>query len=91
MVLTMEVVPEKGEVVLGFFFKTLTIEERRVAEGDFRCILVKNWSGEKMCLMGTRVDRSLDVSVLSRGYSRRRHLTHEKTKRPRHHRCQPRV
>ena len=45
VVLSVEVVPEKGEVVLGFFVETLTLEERRVAGGDFRWNLVKNWSG----------------------------------------------
>ena len=43
----------------------------------FRCNLVKNWSGEKMCLVGIWVDCSLGVSVFSRGYSRRRHLMHD--------------
>ena len=87
MVLPVEVVPEKGEVVLGCFFETLTLEERRVAGGDFRWNLAKNWSGEKMCLVEIRVDCSLDVSVCSRGYSRRRHLTREKPKTSRKHRC----
>ena len=53
----------EGGVILGCFVETLNFEERRVAGGDFRCNLVKNWSGEKMCLVGIRVDRSLDVSV----------------------------
>ena len=87
VVLPVEVLPEKGEVVLGYFVETLTLEERRVAGGDFRCNLVNNLSREKMCLVGIRVDRPLDVSLFSRVYSRRRHLTHEKTKTPRHHYC----
>ena len=91
LVFPVEVVPLKGEVVLGFFVKTLTLEERQVAGGDFHCNLVKNWSGENMCLVGIRVDRSLGVSVFSRGYSRRRHLTHEIPKTPRHHCRRPRV
>ena len=41
VVLPAEVVPEKGEVVLGCFVKTLTLEERRVAGGDFRWNSVK--------------------------------------------------
>ena len=89
VVLPVEVVPEKGEVVLGCFVKILTLGERRVAGGEFRCNLVKNWSVEKMCLVGMQVDCSLDVSVFSRGYSRRRHLTHENPKTPRHHRRRP--
>ena len=36
-------------------------EER--AGGDFHWNLVKNWSGEKMCLVGIQVDRSLNVPV----------------------------
>ena len=64
----------EGEVVLGCFVKKLTLKERQVAGGDFRCNSVKNWYGEKMCLVGIQVDRSLGVSVFSRGYSRRRHL-----------------
>ena len=87
----MEVVRLKGEVVLGCFVETLTLEERRVEGGDFCCNSVKNWSGENMCLVGIWVDRSLGVSVFSREYSRRRHLTHEIPKIPRHHRRLPRV
>ena len=50
-------------MVLGCFVEMLTLEERRVAGGDFRWNLVKSWSGENMCLVGIRVDCSLDVSV----------------------------
>ena len=82
VVLTVEVVLVKGEeeVVLGCFVKTLTLDERQMAGGDFCCNLVNNWSGKMMCLVGIWVDRSLGVSVLSRGYSRRRHLLHETPK-----------
>ena len=91
VVLLVKVVPEKGEMVRGCFVETLTLEERRVAGGDFRCNSVKNWSGVNMCLVGIRVDRSLDVSVCSRGYSIRRHITRENPKTPRRHRHRPRV
>ena len=43
--LPVEVVPEKGEVVLGCFVTTLTLEERRVEGGDFCWNSVKTWSG----------------------------------------------
>ena len=76
----------EGEVVLGCFVKTLTLEERHVAGGDFRCNLVNNWSGKKMCFVGIRVGRSLGVSVFSRGYSRRRNLVHEIPKTLSYHR-----
>ena len=88
VVFPVEVVTEKGGVVLGCFVKTFTLEEMRVAEVDFRCILVKNWSGEKMCLVGIRVDRSLGVSVFSIGCSRRRYLVHEIPRTLRYHRHQ---
>ena len=91
MVLPVEVVPVKGVVVLGCFVKTLTLEERRVAGGDFCCNLVKNWSQERMCLVGIRVDCSLGVSVFSIVYSIKRHLTHEISKTPRYHRRRLRV
>ena len=91
VVLPVEVVPVKGEVVLGCFVKTLNIEEMRVEGGYFRCNSVKNWSGVNMCLVGIRVDRSLAVSVCSRGYSIRRHITRENPKTPRRHRHRPRV
>ena len=45
----------------------LALEERQV---------VKNWSGEKMFLVGIQVDRFLDVSVFSIVCSRRRYLVH---------------
>ena len=91
LVLTVEVVPEKGDVFFGYFVETLTLKERRVAGSDFRCNLVNNWSGDKMCLLGIRIDHSLDVLLLLRGYCRRMHLTHEIPKIPRHHRRRPRV
>ena len=46
----------------------LDIEERQV---------VKNWSGEKMCLVGIQVDHFLGVSVFSIVCSKRRYLVHE--------------
>ena len=49
----------------------LALEERQV---------VKNWSGENMCLVGIQVDRFLGVSVLSIVCSRRRYLVHEITR-----------
>ena len=55
----------------------VALEERQVAVGGFLCNLVKNWSGEKMCLVGIRVDCSLGVSVSSIGCSGRRYLVHE--------------
>ena len=54
----------------------VAIEERQVAGGGFHCNLVKNWSGEKMFLVGIQVDCSLDVSVFSIVCSRRRYLVH---------------
>ena len=45
----------------------LALEERQA---------VKNWSGEKMFLLGIQVDRFLDVSVFSIVVSRRRYLVH---------------
>ena len=86
MVFPVEVVPVKGEVVLGCFVETLTLEERQVAGNAFRCNSVKNWSGEKMCLVGIRVDHSLGVSVFSRWYSIRRHRIHKISKTLRYHR-----
>ena len=52
--------------------------------------VVKNWSGEKMFLVGIKVDRFLDVSVFSIVCSRRRYLVHEipRTLRYHHHRIQ---
>ena len=91
MVFPVEVVPEKGEVVLGCFVETLTLEERRVAGSDFCWNYVKNWSRENMCLAGIRVDLYLDVSVCSRGYSRKRYLTRENPKKPKQHSRRPRV
>ena len=75
----------EGEVVLGCFVETLTLEERQVAGGGFHCSLVENWSGENMCLVGIQADRVLGVSVFSRGYSRKRHLMHEITRTLRYH------
>ena len=43
----------------------LALKERQV---------VKNWSGEKMCLVGIQVDHFLDVSVFSIVCSRRSYL-----------------
>ena len=57
----------------------------------FHCNLVKNWSGENMCLVGTRVDRSLGVSVFSIGYSRRRHMMYEIPRTLRYHFCRLQV
>ena len=91
LMLPVEVVPVKGGVVLGCFVETLTLKERQVAGGDFRCNLVKNWSGENMCLVGIRVDRSLGVSVFSIGCSRRRYLVHEIPRTLRYHRRQLQV
>ena len=68
VVLPVEVVPDKEELVLGCFVETLTLEERRVTGGDFRWNSVNNWSAKNMCLVGIQVDCSLDVSVCSRGY-----------------------
>ena len=45
MMLTVEVFPEKGEVVLGCFVEKLTLEERWVVVGSFCWNLVKNWYG----------------------------------------------
>ena len=45
----------------------LAIKERQV---------VKNWSGEKRCLVGIQVDRFLDVSVFSIVCSIRRYIVH---------------
>ena len=64
----------------------VALEERQVAGGGFHCFLVKNWSGENMCLVGIKVDRSLSVSVLSIGCSRRRYLVHEIPRKLRYHR-----
>ena len=75
-------------MVLSCFVKTLTLEEMQVAGGDFCCNLVNNWSGENICLVGIWVDRSLGVSVFSRGYYRRRYLMHETPKTLRYHSCQ---
>ena len=63
----------------------VAIEERQVAGVGFHCNLVKNWSGEKMCLVGIRVDRFLVVSVFSIGCSRRRYLVHEIPRTLRYH------
>ena len=63
----------------------VALEERQVAGGGFHCNLVKNWSGEKMCLVGIQVDRSLVVSVFSIGCYRRRYLVHEITRTLRYH------
>ena len=67
------------------------LEERQVAGGGFHCNLVKNWSGERMCLVGIRVYHSLGVSVFSIGCSRRRYLVHEIPRALRYHRCQLQV
>ena len=66
-------VKSDGEKVTGFLggcdrvvlLVELALEERQV---------VKNWSGEKMFLVGIQVDRFLDVSVFSKVCSRRRYL-----------------
>ena len=59
----------------------LDLKERRV---------VKNWSGEKMCLVGIQVDRFLGVSVFSIVFSGRRYLVHDipRTLRYHHHQLQ---
>ena len=54
----------------------LALEERQV---------VKNWSGEKMCLVGIQVDRFLGVSVFSIVSSKRRYLVHEIPRMLRYH------
>ena len=64
----------------------VALEERQVAGGGFHCNSVKNWSGEKMCLVGIRLDRSLGVSVFSIVCSRRRYLVHEIPRTLRYHR-----
>ena len=69
----------------------VALEERQVAGGGFHCNLVKNWYGEKMCLVWIWVDRSLGVSVFSIGCSRRRYLVHEILRTLRYHRRQLQV
>ena len=60
----------------------LALKERQV---------VKNWSGEKMCLVGIQVDFFLGVSVFSIVCSRRRYLVHEIPRTIRYHRHQLQV
>ena len=67
------------------FLVKVALEERQVAGGGFHCNSVKNWSGEKMCLVSISVDRSLGVSVFSTGCSRRRYLVHEIPRTLRYH------
>ena len=55
----------------------VALEERQVVGGGFHCNSVKNWSGEKMCLVGIWLDLSLGVSVFSIGCFIRRHLMHK--------------
>ena len=74
-----------GEKVFGFsgvcdkvvLLVKMALKERQV---------MNNWSGEKMCLVGIQVDRSLGVSVFSIGCSRRRYLVHEIPRTLRYHR-----
>ena len=54
----------------------LALEERQV---------VKNWSGENMCLVGIQVDPFLDVSVFSIVCSIRRYLVHGMPRMLRYH------
>ena len=63
----------------------VALEERQVAGGGFYCNSVKNWSGEKMCLVIISVDRYLGVSVFSIDCSRRRYLVHEIPRTLRYH------
>ena len=68
------------------FLVKVDLEERQVAGCGFHCNSVKNWSGENMCLVGIRVDRSLGVSVFSIGCFRRSYLVHEIPRTLRYHR-----
>ena len=56
----------------------------KVALGESQ--IVKNWSGENMCLVGIQVDFSLVVSVFSTGCFRSRYLVHEIPRMLRYHR-----
>ena len=69
----------------------VALEESQVAGGGFHYNLLKNWSGEKMCLVGIWVDCSLGVSVFSIGCSRRRYLAHETPRTLMYHRHQLQV